>query len=64
MKTQQTSIPLPEKGYRKVIAEKVGCSEKTVTIALRTNTQGYKCDKVREMYQQLYIKPYLKSKKS
>lgn len=60
METQKTIIPLPPKNYRRTIAQAVGCSEKTVTIALRTNTQGYKCDKVRETYYNLYVKPFLK----
>lgn len=55
-------VPLPERGFRKKIAEIVGCSTKTVTIALRTNTHGYKCDQVRETYNKLYVKPFLKQK--
>ncbi|MBQ7210787.1 MAG: hypothetical protein IJS05_07835 [Paludibacteraceae bacterium] len=47
---------LPKKGYRKEIAKMVGCSEKTVTLALRRGIKGYKCDKVREIYRRLYMK--------
>ena len=61
MKTN--TLPLPERGYRKKIAEIVGCCEKTVTLALRTRTRGYKCDEVREVYNRLYVKPYLKKAK-
>lgn len=46
-------IMLPPKGYRKKIAQIVGCSEKTVTIALRGQKQSYTCDKVREVYESL-----------
>ena len=56
------SLPLPERGYREKIAKAVGCSTKTVTIALRTDTQGYKCDKVREIYFDKYVKPFIKKK--
>jgi len=59
-KTNQ--IPLPPKGFRNRIAEIVGCSTKTVTLALRSDIHGYKCDKVRETYHNLYVKPYLRQK--
>lgn len=58
---KKNQFPLPPRGYRAAIAEKVGCSTKTVTLALRTNIHGYKCDKVRETYHNMYVKPFLKS---
>ena len=63
MTNKTTKIPLPPRGYREVIAQKAGCSTKTVTIALRTNTESYKCDKVREIYKQMYVNPFLKQQK-
>ncbi len=58
-----TNIPLPERGYRQKIADIVGCTTKTVTLALRHKIKGYKSDQVRKTYQRLYIEPYLKKEK-
>lgn len=64
MYPSKQKIPLPERGYRKILAQKAGCSERTVTTALRTNAITSKCEKVRKLYKEMYVNPYLKKIKS
>jgi hypothetical protein len=47
-------ITIPPRGYQQELARLAGCSDKTVTAALRHGSKGVKAEKVRQLFRAKY----------